>query len=143
MFLTYINDLANDLFSNAKPFADETSLCLVVRNVHTSARESSHDMKKIIKWAFQVKMSFNQDPSKQAQEVIFYRKLKKLPHLSLVFNNTNVLQASSQKNLGVTLNIKLTFDEHFNNVLNKGNKTIGLSRKLQNLLSRLTLITIY
>ena len=71
LFLTYINDLANDLFSNAKPFADETSLCLVVRNVHTSARESSHDMKKIIKWAFQVKMSFNQDPSKQAQGVIF------------------------------------------------------------------------
>ena len=88
-------------------------------------------------------MSFNPDPSKQAQEVIFSRKIKKLPHPSLVFNNNNVLQTSSQKHLGVTLDVKLTFDEHLNNVLNKVNKTIGLLRKLQNLLSRSTLITIY
>ena len=74
-------------------------------------------------------MSFNPDPSKQAQEVIFSRKIKKLPHSSLVFNNNNVLQTSSQKHLGVTLDVKLTFDEHFNNVLNKINKTIGLLRK--------------
>ena len=60
----------------------------------------------------------------------------------MVFNNNNVLQASSQKHLGVTLDVKLTFDKHLNN-LNKVNKTIGLLRKLQNLLSRSTLITIY
>ena len=87
-------------------------------------------------------MSFNPDSSKQAQEVIFSRKIKTLPHPSLVFNNI-VLQASSQKHLGVTLDVKLTFDEHLNNVLNKVNKTIGLLRKFQNFLSRSTLITIY
>ena len=87
-------------------------------------------------------MSFNPDPSKQAQEVIFSRKIKKLPHPSLVFINNNVLQASFQKHLGVTLNVKLTLDEHLNNVLNKVNKTIGLLRKLQNLISRSVLITI-
>ena len=87
-------------------------------------------------------MSFNPNPSKQAQEVIFSRKIKKLPHLSLVFINNNVSQASPQKHLGDTLNVKLTFDEHLNNVLNKVNKTIGLLRKLQNLISRSILITI-
>ena len=115
----------------------------VVHDVNASARELNDDLKKINKWAFQWKMSFNPDPSKQAQEVIFSCKIKKLPHPSLVFNNNNVLQTSSQKHLGVTLDVKLTFDEHLNNVLNKVNKTIGLLRKLQNLLSRLTLITIY
>ena len=45
--------------------------------------------------------------------------------------------------LSVTLEVKLTFDEHLDNVLNKVNKTIGLWRKLQNLLPRSTLITIY
>ena len=87
-------------------------------------------------------MSFKPNPSKQAQEVIFSCKIKKLPHPCLFFNNNNVLQAYSQKHLGVILDVKLTFDEHLNNVLNKVNKTIGLFRKLQNLLSRLTLITI-
>ena len=129
--------------SNVKRFPDDTSLFSVVHDVNASARDLYNDLKKINKWAFQWKMSFNPDPSKQAQEVIFSRKIKKLPHPSLVFNNNNVLQASSQKHLGVTLDVKLTFDEHLNNVLNKVNKTIGLLCKLQNLLSRSTLITIY
>ena len=74
--------------------------------------------------------------------MIFYHKIKKLPHPFLVFNNNNVLQPSSRKDLGVTLDVKLTFHEHFNNETNKVNKTIGLLRELQNLLSRSTLITI-
>ena len=81
-------------------------------------------------------MSFNLDPSEQAQEVIFSHKVKKLPYPSLVFNNNNVLQTSSQKYLGVTLNVKLTFNKHLNNVLNKVNKIIGLLRKLQNFITK-------
>ena len=41
------------------------------------------------------------------------------------------------------LDVKLTFDEHLNNPLNKVNKAVGLLRKLENLLSRSTLITIF
>ena len=126
--------------SNVKLFADDTLLFSVVHDVNASAKELNDDLKKINKSAFQWKMSFNTDPSKQAQKVIFSRKTKKLPLPSLVFNNNNVLQTSSQKHLGVTLDVSL---EHLNNVLNKVNKTIGLLRKLQNLLSRSTLITIY
>ena len=143
LFLIYINDLADDLSSNVKLLADDTSLFTVVHDVNAFARELNDDLKKINEWTLQWEMSFNPDPSKQAQEVICSRKIKKLPHPSLVFNNNNVLQTSSQKHLGVTLDVKLTFDEHLNNVLNKVNKTIGLLRKLQNLLSRSTLITIY
>ena len=48
--------------------------------------------------------------NKQAQEVIFSRKLKKFCHPTLRFNNNNVSQASSQKHLGFTLDNRLTFD---------------------------------
>ena len=85
-------------------------------------------------------MSCNQESSKQAQAV--GHKIKKLAHPSLVFNNNNVLHASSQKHLGVTLDVKLTFCEHLNNIINKVSKAIGLLRKLQSLLARSTLITI-
>ena len=128
--------------SNVKLFADDTSL-FSVKESNASARELNDDLEKINNCAFQWKKSFNPDPSKQAQEVIFIRKTKKLPYPSLVFNNNNVLQTSSQKHLDVTLDVKLTFDEHLNNVLNKVNKIIGLLRKLQNFLSWSTLITIY
>ena len=133
LFLIYINDLPDNLSSNVKLFADDTSLLSVVHDVNASARELYDDLKKINKWAFQWKMSFNPNPSKQAQEVIFSRKIKKLSHPSLVFNSNNVLQTSSQKHLGITLDVKLTFGERLNNVLNKVNKTIktiGLLHKL-------------
>ena len=41
------------------------------------------------------------------------------------------------------LDSKLTFEDHYKTVLSKLNRTIGLLRKLQNLLPRKTLITIY
>ena len=78
-------------------------------------------------------MSFNPDPNKQAQEVIFSRKLK-VCHPPLRFNNNNVSQASLQKHLGLTLDNRLTFDENLTNVSNEISKTIGVLRKLQNIL---------
>ena len=91
-----------------------------------------------------MKMSFDPDLSKQAQEVIFSRKSKRsIHHLPLVFNNNNVSQTYSQKCLGVILDFKLTFEEHVNNVLAKVNKAVGLFHKLRNILPRATLITIY
>ena len=88
-------------------------------------------------------MSFSTDPSKQAQEVIFSQKLKKVTHLPLVFNNANVSQYKSRKHLGIILDSKLTFEDHYKTVLSKTNRTIGLLRKRQNLLPREALLTIY
>ena len=88
-------------------------------------------------------MTFNPDRSKQAQEIIFNRKIKKAAHPPLLFNNNNVSQVNSQKHLGVILDVKLTFEEHLKNVFNKTNKTIGFLRKLSNLLPRQALVTIY
>ena len=90
-----------------------------------------------------MEMTFNPDRSKQAQEIIFSRKLKKVTHPPLLFNSNNVSQVNSQTHLGVILDIKLTFEEHLKNVFNKTNKMIGLSRKLSNLLPRQALFTIY
>ena len=70
-------------------------------------------------------------------------KLKKTVHPPLVFNNAIVSQTISQKRLGVTLDLKLTFEGHLLNVFKKVNRTIGLSRKLQNVLPRITLVTVY
>ena len=86
---------------------------------------------------------FNPDANKQAEEVIFSRKLKTFCHPSLRFNNNNVSQTSSQKHLGLTLDNRLTFDEHLTNVSIKISKTIGLLRNLQNILPRSELLTIY
>ena len=143
LFLIYINDLTEGLTTNVKLFADDTSLFSVVHDTQTSANDLNKDLKIINNWAFQWKMNFNPDPTKQAHEVIFSRKTKEIYHPPLVFNNTNVSQSSSQKHLGVILDSKLIFDEHLKMVSLKISKTLGLLRKLHNLLPRSTLITIY
>ena len=89
-------------------------------------------MKKISDWAFQWKVTFNQDRSKQAQEVIISIKSKKATHPPLLFNNNNVSQVSSQKHLEIILDLKLTFQEYLKNVFSKINKTAELLLKLSN-----------
>ena len=79
-------------------------------------------------------MSFNPDPGKQAQEVIFSRKTKKEYHPPLAFSNNNVLETNSQKHLCVFLDNHLSLEDHLKMILNKVNKTIGLLSKLQNIL---------
>ena len=93
--------------------------------------------------AFQWKMSFNPDPNKQAQEVLFLAKIQKSSQPSLIFNNNIVTQSISQEHLGLFLDTHLDFQEHLNSIFSKVYKTIGLLRKLQHILPRSPLITIY
>ena len=72
LFLIYINDLLTGLASNSRLFADDTFLFSVVRDMTSSANILNNDLLKIDNWAYQSKMSFNPDPSKQAQEVNFF-----------------------------------------------------------------------
>ena len=141
-FLIFINDLSDNLVSNPKLFADGVSLFSTVQDIILSAQNLNDDLKKINKWAFQWKTSFNPDHNKQGQEVIFSRKLNKSNHPSLNFNNTIVIQSTTHKRLGMILDTKLGFQEHLKDKLSKISMTIGLLRKLQKILTRSPLLTI-
>ena len=71
-----MNDLTTDLKSNVKLFADDTSLFSIVFEPLETANILNKDFDNIWGWAEQWKMSFNLDPTKQAQEVIFSTKIK-------------------------------------------------------------------
>ena len=117
-FLTYINDLPNGLNSNVKLSADDTSLFFVVHNISDSVNLLNRNLSKINEWALQWKMSFNPDPTKQAQEIIFSRKTSQKNHPGLMFNNSIVNVISIHKHLGM-FDLKLRFDEHLKSVLKK------------------------
>ena len=74
-------------------------------------------------------MSFNPDPSKQAQEVIFSDKSKRPTHPPLVFNNNNLSKFFSKI---PGCHIRFSFEDHLNNVLAQVNKAADLLRKLRN-----------
>ena len=80
LFLIYITALTEGLTTNPKLFADNTSLFSVVQDNQASANDLNKDLEIINNWAFQWKMNFNPDPTKQAHEVISSRKIKETYH---------------------------------------------------------------
>ena len=68
---------------------------------------------KINAWVSQWKINFSQDPNK-------------------------VSQNSSQRYLGLVLDVRLTFEAHLRTILSKFNKILELLRKLQNIPPRNT-----
>ena len=84
-------------------FADDTSLFSLVHNVNISTNNLNNDLSKINDRAIQWKMSFNPNPSKQAQEVIFSRKCQNLNHDAIYFKHNLVQQVPSQKHIRIHL----------------------------------------
>ena len=132
LFLIYINDLSNGVSSNYKLFANNTSF-------FTAAL--CNGLTVVSNWAFQWKMIFNPDLTRQ--EVIFCRKTKKLVHPCLSFNDIPSKNSISQKHLGLALDIKLNFIEHIKYITQKISKTMRLLRRFQPILPRSSLLTIY
>ena len=93
-------------------------------------------------WAFNWKMPFNQDPPKQAKEVVFSKKTALYSFFVIFFNSSLIEQATTQKHLGLTLDQKLTFQYHVNEKIKKAMKGIGLLQKLQPVLPQTSLLTI-
>ena len=56
-------------------------------NIYTNAMILSQDLNVIMNWSFPCKMFFNPDLRKQAQEVIFSRKIKKLFYPTILLKN--------------------------------------------------------
>ena len=95
-----------------KTFADDTSVFSVVKNAETSHRDLSSDLELVNSWAYQWKMCFNPEPSKQAVKVIFSRQRESITHQIIKFNNLPVAMAPVQKYLGMFLDSKLSFQHH-------------------------------
>ena len=122
--------MPDGLKSNVKVFADNTS-------------DLKNDLDMISKWAYNWKMSFNPDPKKPAQEVLFSRKNLNITHPIIYFNNVQVQRANQQKHLGIIFDEKLNLKSHIDKVLTKASKGISVIKRLRNSLPRKLLIAIY
>ena len=61
----------------------------------------------------------------------------------MIFNHNTVILTESQKHFELVLDFRLDFKEQLEIIFKKVSQTIGLPRKLQNLLPRKSLITVY
>ena len=111
LFLVYINDLIVGMKSDARIFADDTSLFVIVDDPVTAYETLSHDLGLVEDWAYQWRMSFNPDPSKPPIEIFFSTKHNPPVHPPLLFNGIMVKRVDEHKHkhkhLGLTLDKKL------------------------------------
>ena len=85
LFLVYINDLEKGIKSSIKFFADDTSLFSTVYDPKISSEVLNQYLQLISQWSFQWRMSFNHDPTKPAEDIIFTRKLNQQAYPPLFF----------------------------------------------------------
>ena len=128
-----------DISSTNKVFADNTSTFSIINDIDVSEHELNSDLNKISMWAYQWKMSFNPDFSKQDQEVIFSKKTQRLFNSTVLFNNI-LVQRSTRC---FCLDEKLNFNTHITEKIAEASKGIGIITKQFKSLPRNAFVTIY
>ena len=134
-FLVYINDICSNLSANVKLLADATSRFSIANDANKCFQNLSNDLCIISNWAYQWKMSFNPDRSKQAQEVIFSRKRSIQPHPVLTFDNSPVIKTTHQKHF-------ILDEKNLKEKMSEAYKEIAVLRILQDFIPRNSLLTI-
>ena len=115
----------------------------VVKDPQVSAMDLNYDLNVISTWAYQWKMAFNPDPTKQATEVLFTNKKKAVDHPDLVFDNKPVIRVNDHKHLGLILQPNLSFEKHLHEKMMKAKSNIGIIKHLNRFLPFETLDLMY
>ena len=121
LFSLYVNDLPSVIKTRCLMFADDVKIFRSVRN-QTDAVELQRDVDALSKWAADWRLHLNASKCKS-----FKITLKRNPLVfSYKINDSVLEEVTTIRDLGVILDQKLTFSEHINALVAKGNRALGL-----------------
>ena len=138
LFLIYVNDIADNLVSVARLYADDSSLAASTNDIDEMEILLNTDMNTISEWAKQWLVTFN--PNK-TEAIIFSNRFSRLPNIK--FDGVNVKFVKHHKHLGVTLSEDCKWHEHINQVIKSASKVLNSMRLIKFKVSRKTLNSIY
>ena len=125
LFLVYIKDLIDNIYSNMRLFADDSSLFAIVRIVRSSQETHGkilNDLLTIAAWSHQWKRQFSPDIPKRAIEVVFSHITNKPDHPLLVFNGIHVTREKSK----LSIYDSCLSTAHWRSSTKKAKKGVGL-----------------
>ena len=141
LFIIFIDDISISLNSSISLFADDTSLYKEIENLNDpSIATLQQDLNKIESWAKAWCVEFNPLKSKC---LVFCRKNASPLAPRLTFFGFPIECVSHHEYLGVTLDSKLSWARHTDNLIKKTNFILNIMKQYKYLLSRNTLKVIY
>ena len=125
-FLVYINDITENISpgTTVRLFADDTS---VYRRINSEADsiELQKDLDTLQEWEVKNKMEFHPD---KCQLLRVTNKRKPIA-ADYTIHSQKILKSDSVKYLGVTIDSKLAWSDHYNKILAKANSTLAFLRR--------------
>ena len=124
LFLLYINDIADQIQSTVRLFADDSVIYREIHNQH-DIDTLQQDLETAFAWARTWKMKFN---ASKCQHLSVTKK-RKPKNTRYSVDGQSIDKVSSSKYLGVTLNGTLTWSDHIAAITSKANSTLGILRR--------------
>ena len=125
LFVVYINDILENISSDGFLFADNTKIFRAI----TSRSDALHlqaDIDSLKRWSEKWGMEFNLDKC----HVLTLGKFENTKYTHRYNLGGNEIEhVFSEKDIGVTIDSELTFDEHISNKVNLANGIVGLVRR--------------
>ena len=124
LFLIYINDLPEDLRARVRLFADDTIVYMTISNP-SDAASLQQDLNKLASWETKWQMKFHPDKCS-----VLRISRKETPQIHNYELYGHILDSETDsKYLGVTINSKLCWNNHIDNICNKANSSLGFLRR--------------
>jgi len=124
LFLVYINDLADNLNSNIRLFADD---CVIYREINSDRDHTllQEDINTLDTWQNTWQMKLHPDKC----FVMRYTHKRKPKLYDYKLGSHVLAETNNHKYLGVTLNNQLSWSQHIQYSASKANKTLGFVRR--------------
>ena len=140
LFIVYINDITEDINSNIRLFADDTSLYIIIDDPIENAACLNDDLQIIADWANTWQVTFNPE---KTESIHFTRKVHKIIQPDLIMSNSIIKEVESHKHLGLNLQNDCLWNSHICEIVEKITPMINCLRSLKYRLTRQTLETMY
>ena len=145
LFNIYTNDLPSvPKVVSLECYGDDSQLYLSfpVRNATLAAAQLTEDLRNIAAWCCKNSLLFNRDKTKLLVLGIPQLLMKIPDYLGIILLSKEITSSESAKNLGVTMDCNLAYDEHVTQLTSKCIGSLCQINRVKYLFDRRTLITI-
>lgn len=138
LFLLYVNDIVDNISSNIRLFADDTTLFTVIDNAE-SVRMLNEDIYNIVRWSEDWCILLN--PLKTTAMTFTRKRQTNWPEATM---NSNIISdESSHTHLGITLSSDASWGNHIQRIYEKAAYRVNILRMLKHDLDRKSLHKFY